>query len=236
MELRPCVIQYIDLHHTAGHEANTAQVRQEHLNQGWGDIGYNAVIEMDGTVGMGRDIKYSGAHDPGMSPDGVHTMNQAAYAISHIGNFMQDIMSDAQFWPSVRLCAQKCKEFGIVPSKTTIRRHKDQYPTDCPGNNFPYERYVNEVIHLMKGDVMVDEGILIYGPDDFVPARRLAATLNNEVAIFMRNEQGMPPAAIKTAKHLFVIGGGEVNHPNQTILAGANWFATVAAVGKKLGY
>jgi hypothetical protein len=52
-----------------------------------------------------------------------------------------------------------------------------------------------------------------------VPARRLAATLNNEVAIFMRNEQGMPPAAIKTAKHLFVIGGGEVNHPNQTILA-----------------
>ncbi len=85
MELRPCVIKYIDLHHTAGHEKNTAQVKQEHLKQGWGDIGYNAVIEMDGTIGMGRDIKYSGAHDPGMSPDGVHTMNQAAYAISHIG-------------------------------------------------------------------------------------------------------------------------------------------------------
>ncbi|GAB6174516.1 hypothetical protein JCM15765_39940 [Paradesulfitobacterium aromaticivorans] len=87
----------------------------------------------------------------------------------------------------------------------------------------------------MKEDENVDEGILIFGPDDFVPARRLAATLNNEVAIFMRNEQGMPPEAIKTAKHLVVIGGGEVNHPNQTILAGANWFETVAEVGKKLG-
>lgn len=75
-------------------------------------------------------------------------------------------------------------------------------------------------------------GILIFGPDDFVPARRLAATLNNEVAIFMRNVLGIPPAAIKTVKHLFVIGGSEVNHPNQTILAGVNWFETVAEVGK----
>lgn len=236
MEIRPCAIQYIDLHHTAGYERNTAAVRQEHIRQGWGDIGYNAVIEMDGTVGVGRDVKYSGAHDPGMSPDGIYTMNQAAYAISHIGNFMQDNMSDVQFWSSVKHCAQKCREFGIVPLKETIRRHRDQYATDCPGVNFPYERYVNEVINLMKEDESVDEGILIYGPDDFVPARRFSATLNNEVAIFIRNDDSTPPAAIKSAKHLFVIGGGEVNHPNQTILTGKDWFATVAAVGNKLGY
>jgi len=35
---------------------------------------------------------------------------------------------------------------------------------------------------------------------------------------------------------LSVVGGSEVNHPNQTILAGVNWFYTVAAVGKRLGY
>lgn len=235
MQLREYPYSYIDLHHTAGHEANTEAVRQEHMAQGWGDIGYNAVIEPNGTVGNGRDTKYAGAHDLGIAPNGI-VMNQVAYAISHIGNFMQDVMGESQFWSSVRHCAQKCKEFSIVPSKATIRQHRDQYATDCPGDNFPYERYVTEVINLMKGDVMVDEGILIYGPDDFVPARRLAATLNNEVAIFMRNEQGMPPTAIKTAKHLYVIGGGEVNHPNQSILAGENWFATVEALGKKLGY
>jgi hypothetical protein len=235
MEIRTCPIKYIDLHHTAGNEKNTAVVRQEHLNLGWGDIGYNVVIEKDGTVGIGRDTKYVGAHDLGLSPDGIHSMNQAAYAISHIGNFMLETMNETQFMSSVKHCAQKCKQFGIEPLMTTIKRHKDQYVTDCPGDNFPYERYINEVIFLMKGNKTMEEGILIFGPDDFVPAQRLAATLNNEVAIFMRKGDGSSPAAIKTVKHLFVVGGGEVNHPNQTILAGADWFATVAAVGKRIG-
>jgi len=235
MEIRPCAIHYIDLHHTAGHEANTAQVRQEHLNRGWGDIGYNAVIEPDGTVGVGRDVNYSGAHDPGMSPDGVHTMNQTAFAISHIGNFMNDYMSDIQFNASVKYCAQICKKYGIVPSKATIKRHRDQSPTECPGDHFPYDRYVNEVISLMKEDGTVEEGILIFGPDDFIAARYLAATLNNEVAIFMRNQDKTPPDSIQTVKHLYVVGGSEVNHPNQTLLSGETWFNTVEAVGKKLG-
>ncbi|GAB6174515.1 hypothetical protein JCM15765_39930 [Paradesulfitobacterium aromaticivorans] len=150
MELRKYPYSYIDLHHTAGHESNTEAVRQEHLIQGWGDIGYNAVIEPDGTVGKGRDTKYAGAHDLGLSPDGI-PMNQVAYAISHIGNFMQDIMGEPQFWSSVRHCAQKCREFGIIPSTLTIKRHKDQYATDCPGTNFPYERYVQEVINFNEG-------------------------------------------------------------------------------------
>jgi len=57
---------------------------------------------------------------------------------------------------------------------------------------------------LIEGNETVDEGILIYGPDDFAPARRFAATLKNEVAIFIRNENGIPPVAIKGAKHLYV--------------------------------
>jgi len=235
MDIRTSRIKYIDLHHTAGNEKNTAAVRRVHLNLGWGDIGYNAVIEKDGIVGIGRDIKYVGSHDSGLSPDGIYSMNRVAYAISHIGNFMLETMSEIQFWSSVKHCVQKCQEFGITPSRATIKRHKDQYATDCPGNHFPYERYVNEVIILMKGNESVDEGILIFGPDDFVPAQRLAATLNNEVAIFMRNSDGNPPVAVKAAKHLFVVGGSEINHPNQTILAGADWFATVATVGKRIG-
>lgn len=35
----------------------------------------------------------------------------------------------------------------------------------------------------MEGGETVDEGILIFGPDDFVTAKSLAATLGNEVAI-----------------------------------------------------
>jgi len=109
----------------------------------------------------------------------------------------------------------------------------------CPGTGFPWTRLFQD---LQEGNIMkegkdVEEGILIYGPDDFVPACRLNAALNYEAAIFMRKDK-VPPAAIKTAKHLYVVGGDGtgVDHPNQTVLAGQNWFGTVAAVGKQLGY
>lgn len=90
----------------------------------------------------------------------------------------------------------------------------------------------------MEGGEMVDEGILVFGPDDLVTAKILAATLGNEVAIFMRKSDGTAPDGIRKIKHLYVVGGDQkgVGHPNQTILAGVTWFDTVAAVGKKLGY
>ncbi|SPF47253.1 N-acetylmuramoyl-L-alanine amidase [Candidatus Desulfosporosinus infrequens] len=90
----------------------------------------------------------------------------------------------------------------------------------------------------MEGGETVEEGILIFGPDDFVTAKSLAATLKNEVAIFMRKSDGTAPTAIKSAKHLYVVGGDQkgVGHPNETVLAGVTWFDTVAAVAKKLGY
>ena len=94
---------------------------------------------------------------------------------------------------------------------------------------------VTEQYKEMEG-TSVNEGILIFGPDDFVTANRLAATLENEVAIFMRKSDGTAPEAVRAVGHLYVIGGSGVAHPNETVLAGANWFATVAAVGKKLGY
>jgi len=97
---------------------------------------------------------------------------------------------------------------------------------------------VSVIYNEMEEGETVDEGILVFGPDDFVTAKYLAATLGNEVAIFMRMSNGTAPVAIKTAKHLYVVGGDRkgVGHPNETVLAGVTWFDTVATVGKKLGY
>ncbi|WP_240986319.1 hypothetical protein [Acididesulfobacillus acetoxydans] len=83
----------------------------------------------------------------------------------------------------------------------------------------------------------VNEGILIFGPNDFIAATYLAASLGNEAAIFMRQADGTAPTAIQAVKHLYVVGGpaSGVDHPNQTVLAGKTWFGTVAAVAKELG-
>lgn len=240
MELRPCTIEYIDLHHTAGHEDNTQAVREYHVNvRGYGDIGYNAVIELNGTVGTGRDIKWSGAHDPAKAPDGSgYTMNQRAYAISHIGDFMKDIMTDVQFWASVKHCVQKCIQFGITPSKATIRRHKDQYATDCPGDNFPYDKYVCEVIKLFNqgDDLHMNRVVLLNTPEpkDMILVKEYFDYTSPCPILFRVN--GQPPEEAFKADELIILGGSDVpSHPNRKLLSGQSWFGTVAKVGQDLG-
>jgi len=160
--------------------------------------------------------------------------NKCTIGIEHEGQ-PGDVFTEAQYQATLWLHKELIRKWGVPVDNDHIIGHyrlDSVNRSNCPGSGFPWERLFSD----LKGSVAVDEGILIFGPDDFVSANRLAVTLGNEVAIFVRKSDGTPPTAIKTAKHLYVVGGSEVNHPNQTLLAGANWFATVAAVGKKLGY
>jgi len=149
MDLRTEKISLLDLHHTAGEEKNTEAVRRYHMDvRGYGDIGYNMVIEKDGTVGQGRDIKYKGANDIG-NVNG-QSMNQISFGLSHIGNFDLHKMPEVQFQSSIREAAKIIRQFGITPNPSGIRKHCDHYQTDCPGKFFPYERYVSEVNRILN--------------------------------------------------------------------------------------
>ncbi|AHF08553.1 peptidoglycan recognition protein family protein [Desulfitobacterium metallireducens] len=243
MEVRPCKITLIDLHHSAGHEKNTEEIRQYHKNiRGYGDIGYSAVIESDGTVGKGRDTYYSGAHDPGLAPDGSRfTMNQRAYSICHIGNFQSpnaDKMTDVQFNSSVKHCVEKCKELGIIPSKATIKEHKDQFATACPGDNFPYDRYVKEVTNLYNGDDLHMERVVLLNtpePKDMILVKEYF-DYTSVCPIFFRVNGNQAPEEVFKANELVIIGGADVpNHPNRKYFSGASWFGTVAKVGQNIG-
>lgn len=144
MQVRTQPISYIDLHHSAANEANTEEIRRYHMDVlGWGDIGYNSVIETDGTIGEGRNVKWAGAHDPGIPPGESHTMNQIAFAIAHIGNFEVEQMSEVQFQASLNECERVCRQYNI--SVKHIRMHGMQWPTACAGKNFPYDRYIQEM-------------------------------------------------------------------------------------------
>ncbi|ADY54729.1 N-acetylmuramoyl-L-alanine amidase family 2 [Syntrophobotulus glycolicus DSM 8271] len=249
METRPCSIKYIDLHHTAGNEASLGVIRNEHMkNNGWGDIGYNAVVFPDGTIpkitnsdgscATGRSLKWSGAHNPGKAPDGSgYTMNQKAYGLSHVGNFETGTMPDVQFAASTKFCAELCKELNIVPSTSTIRRHSDDYATACPGKNFPYEKYVKKVIEIYNGEdkKKVEYGILLYSGDDFPIALRLCRKYKMECAIFIRDEDThKAPEISEKVKTLFIVGGTSIGHSGEVLLGGDNWFETAEKVGKHL--
>ena len=150
MRLRTDPIVLIDLHHTGANELNTKAVRDYHVNiRRFGDIGYNMVIEPDGTVGIGRDPKWDGAHDLGIPKGYKRSMNQISFSVGHIGNFEKHQMPEAQFISSTREVAKLCTKYGILPKAQFIRRHLDQFSTICPGKFFPYSRYVNEVARIL---------------------------------------------------------------------------------------
>lgn len=150
MDERTGGVHLLDLHHTGAEELNTQAVRDYHINsRGYGDIGYNMVIERDGTVGIGRDLKWAGAHDPGVAPGQTASMNQVSFGLSHIGNFEEHEMPEVQFQSSIHEAAKICKLYAIPVNTSWVRRHKDQYATDCPGRFFPYTRYLSELSKLL---------------------------------------------------------------------------------------
>ena len=227
--------KYINIHHTAGNEANTAAVKREHLNMGWGDIGYNAVVERDGTIGAGRSIDYIGAHNVGMSPDKIHVMNEVSFGVSFIGNFEVDFMSEVQLTGGARYIAQRCIEFKLEPIKEIIRKHSEDYPTLCPGKNFPYDellRRVSKFVEIAKAGSKVKKAVVYYSSGDVSVAEAVAARLGG-VAMFCRNSSASVHPDAMAAEQLFVIGGPSLGHPNEVYMSGPNALETIGAVYEK---
>ncbi len=67
-------INRIIIHCTAtpeGRHHTVADVRKWHIAQGWKDIGYHFLIQLDGQVSEGRPIEQVGAHVKGHNSDSI---------------------------------------------------------------------------------------------------------------------------------------------------------------------
>jgi len=160
LDLRVRPIKYLIIHHTAGNEANTQVIRNYHVNvNGWGDIGYHGVVERSGVIGVGRDVKYIGAHSLGRAPGETLNMNHLGYGLSCIGNFETGIMSPIQFDALVKEACRICKLYNI-PFEN-IRRHSDDDSTSCPGKLFPWMNFLTEVNKVMKAVVSSDVDVYL---------------------------------------------------------------------------
>jgi hypothetical protein len=108
------------------------------VTRGWGDIGYNYIIDPMGNIYEGRagGEKVIGAH--------ARCYNNGSIGISVIGNYEDNDIPEPALNSLIALIAQKSKLYNIDTLGTSLFRgkdipnilgHKDVGSTSCPGKN-----------------------------------------------------------------------------------------------------
>lgn len=105
------------------------------ISMGYQMIGYNYYVRKDGSIWGGRPVSAIGAN--------CHGQNATSIGIAFEGNFMTDIMGDAQFSAGVELCKYLMQQY---PSIHEIGPHKKYFATACPGDNFPVDKMISEAL------------------------------------------------------------------------------------------
>jgi len=117
----------IILHHYHHSSAPPQEVHRWHLSNGWLGIGYNFMVDRDGTIWRGRGMDALGTHTANNNGDSIGIACQGRYDDHDL------TMPDAQFNALIWLIHECRKVHGIIP----VIGHRDASPSSCPGRFFP---------------------------------------------------------------------------------------------------
>ena len=143
---RPHTISRITLHHQGEAFPRGRDPRQyardlqswSRVTKGWIDLPYHYMIDLDGRIYEGRDIRFAGDTNTRYDPSG-HAL------IEVVGNF-EDVEPNApQLAAVVNLMAELAARYRVPVD--AIRGHRDYTPdTVCPGKNL-YQYLENGYFH-----------------------------------------------------------------------------------------
>lgn len=124
----------------AGQDLRAKDIDLMHKQRGFNQIGYNFVIDLDGTVENGRSLSIDGAHCNTKGFSGI-SYNKHSIGICYIGGLdangkAKDTRTDAQKNALRNLVAKLCKEYPIIE----LLGHRDTSPDlDGSGEVEPVE-------------------------------------------------------------------------------------------------
>ena len=129
--MRPQDIDAIVIHCSAtreGVDVRASDIDKWHKERGWSMIGYNYVIDLDGTVEIGRPLSMSGAHcaDKGFSgkPYNLHSIGICYVGGLDRNGHSKDTRTDAQKLSMHKLVMELIEKYPI----TDVLGHRDASP------------------------------------------------------------------------------------------------------------
>lgn len=136
------------VHHTATTEstdsyASVRAIWQYHTySNGWGDIGYNYLVDSAGNIFQGRLFDQNYAKKNRVDVIGGHALsnNSGTTGISAIGNFTVSKPTRAQLDSIARITAYKLAPYSVDPAGSAgygpaVIGHYEVNQTSCPGAN-----------------------------------------------------------------------------------------------------
>nr|MBA3379357.1 SH3 domain-containing protein [Chloroflexia bacterium] len=187
------------------------------VEQGWGDIGYNYLVDHNGRIYQGRF--------GGQDVIGGHSYQFAigSSGISTIGNFQSVDITEAAKSALVSICAfvgrdldpLATADFKEAPNLPIIASHRDVNATSCPG-----DRLWNDLpeIRTLVAQTL-DEGVLETGfPAGIAPGDRVRVQTDDGSALNLRSSaNGLAIGSIADDATAWVIDGPEK-------LTNGNWY------------
>ncbi|HMS31027.1 MAG TPA: N-acetylmuramoyl-L-alanine amidase [Candidatus Saccharibacteria bacterium] len=145
-EYRP--LSRVVVHHTAvvpGSDSSAAvrAIWQYHANTlGWGDIGYNYLVDQSGNIFQGRffDGNYAEANNVDVVGGHTYGNNYGTTGISALGDFTQGHPTSGLIHSIGETAAYKLGAYGLNPAGGethggNLLGHRDLGQTACPGEN-----------------------------------------------------------------------------------------------------
>jgi hypothetical protein len=132
------------IHHTATTEtsdsyADVRAIWHYHARSlGWGDIGYNYIVDSKGNIFQGRYFDHNHARKTNTDVIGGHAYgsNSGSTGISVIGNYQYQDPSPAAINSVSQIIGYKLAPYNLNPhTPGVVIGHRDVYATSCPGNN-----------------------------------------------------------------------------------------------------
>ena len=136
-----------------GHDIKTETIKSWHVKgNGWSDIGYHYVIELDGTVKKGRPMHRSGAHTKGH--------NTGSIGVCYVGGIdiakkPKDTRTEAQRTAMDELINELLVEYP----NATIHGHNEFSAKACPSFDVQKEYGAPKKSKSKKKDEKVREDI-----------------------------------------------------------------------------
>ena len=139
-------LQQAIIHHTVTTETPYASAairaiwHYHAVTLGWGDIGYNYIVDSAGNIFQGRyyDKGYAEANNVEVVAGHAYGHNRGTTGIAALGNFETNDATPIQKEAMSNIIGFKLAPFDVWPSGsgalgTSVVGHRDVYPTACPG-------------------------------------------------------------------------------------------------------